>query len=86
MPYVRLPDGTVAHVKMAKQRQRRCCGTEGGHPCPTAAALQCDFALGAGRTCDAYICAAHAREVGPDLHHCPKHAVHQAGLFTGLQT
>lgn len=86
MPYVRMPGGIVAHVKMAKARRRRCCGSEGTYPCPTAATIQCDFRTAKGKTCDAWCCAAHAREVGPDLHHCPTHAGQQASLFTGLLT
>lgn len=43
MPYVKLPDGTTVHVRMATPRRRRCVGAEGGHACPTAATLQCDF-------------------------------------------
>jgi hypothetical protein len=80
MPFVRLPGGIVAHVKMAKPRRRRCCVDA----CLIAATKQCDYALGKGRTCDAYICGRHAASVGPDLDHCPTHARAQAGLFTGL--
>jgi hypothetical protein len=39
MPYVRLPGGTVAHVRMAKPRRRRCCGTGGTSPCPMPATI-----------------------------------------------
>ena len=84
MPYVRLPGGFVAHVKMAKQRRRQCCGTEGGRPCPTGAGFQCDFQMAPGKTCDAWCCDAHAREVGPDVHHCPAHAGRQGGLFRNI--
>lgn len=85
MPYVRLPGGIVAHVKMAKPRTRRCVATDrGGAPCTRPATHQCDYQVGAGKTCDAWICAGHASSVGPDLDHCPAHADHQAGLFTGL--
>lgn len=84
MPYVRLPGGIVAHVKMAKPRRRRCTGTEGGYPCQIPADHQCDYLVAEGKTCDAWMCAAHARSVGPDLDHCPAHSGAQAGLFTGL--
>lgn len=90
MPYVRLPDGTVAHVRMAKPRRRRCCGTEGTSGCPTPATIQCDApTAGASGTCDAWCCDAHARTVGPDQHLCPNHTGPRAigaqdGLFTGL--
>lgn len=85
MPYVRMPGGIVAHVKMAKPRRHRCAGTErGGVPCPRSATHQCDYQVAHGKTCDAWICSAHAQSVGPDLDHCPTHAGQQAGLFTGL--
>lgn len=82
MPFVRLPDGFVAHVKMAKPHRRRCCGTEGGYPCPVAATIQCDYLVAKGKTCDAWVCAGHAKSVGADVDHCPAHARTQAGLFT----
>lgn len=85
MPYVRLPGGFVAHVKMAMPRARRCIGKErGGAPCPRPATFQCDYQVAAGKTCDAWCCRAHASSVGPDLDHCPTHAGQQAGLFSGL--
>lgn len=84
MPYVKLPGGIVAHIRMAKPRRRRCIGAEGGHACPTAATLQCDFPTTAGKTCDVYICPAHARRVGTELDYCPAHAHQPAGLFTAL--
>lgn len=84
MPYVRLPGGIVAHVKMARPRRRQCSASTRGERCGNVASRQCDFALGSGRTCDAHICSAHATSVGPDVDHCPTHAGQQAGLFTGL--
>lgn len=86
MPYVRLPGGFVAHVKMAKPRLRRCVGGQPGRPCQTGAAFQCDYQVAEGKTCDAWCCRAHATSVGPDIDHCPQHAGQQAGLFTGLVT
>lgn len=83
MPWMNL-NGMRVHVKMAKGPRRRCIGTEGGHPCPTAATKQCDFHIAPGKTCDAWCCDAHAAVVGPDLDHCPAHAGLQAGLFTRL--
>ena len=84
MPYVRLSNGVVAHIKMAKSRRRRCVGTEGGHPCPVAATRQCDHPVGTGKTCNAWICSSHAIVVGPNIDHCPDHVASQRGLFTGL--
>lgn len=84
MPWITLPGGITAHIKVAKARRRRCVGTEGGHPCPASATIQCDYPLGNGKTCDAYICRGHAKRVGDNLDHCPTHARQPAGLFTGL--
>jgi hypothetical protein len=85
MPYVALLDGTIAHVKMAKPRRRRCNAVgEHGIRCSRNGTLQCDYQVAVGRTCDAYICGQHTTSVGPDVDHCPKHATRQAGLFTGL--
>ncbi len=75
MPYVHLPGGITAHVRMAKPRRHRCCGTEGSSPCPTPATIQCDApTAGRKKTCSVWCCEAHAREIGPDQHHCPYHA------------
>lgn len=85
MPFVRLAGGIVAHVKMAKPRRRQCTATGArGERCGNVATIQCDYQVAAGKTCDAYICRAHAESVGPDIDHCPDHAGQQAGLFTGL--
>jgi hypothetical protein len=67
MPFVRLPDGGVAHVKMGKPSRRRCssCGTRW-------ASRQCDYPKGKG-TCDKHLCDGCAVTVGPDLDYCPDH-------------
>ncbi len=83
MPWLRV-NGMAVHVKMAKRPRKRCVGTEGGHACPTPATHQCDYHLASGKTCDAWICSAHATSVGLDVDHCPTHAHAQAGLFTQL--
>lgn len=83
MPWLRI-NGMTVHVKMAKPRRHRCVGMQGGHPCPTPADHQCDYHVASGKTCDGWMCAAHATSIGPDLDHCPNHAGAQAGLFTGL--
>jgi len=84
MPWFRV-NGIDMHVKMAKPRRRNCsAATEGGHPCERAALYQCDYKVGADRTCDAYTCLQHANTVGPDVHHCQAHALRQQGLFTTL--
>jgi hypothetical protein len=86
MPWIQLPNGVSAHVRMAKTPRRRCTGSEGTYACPTPATHQCDYLVDAGQVCNAWICAAHATSVGADLDHCPAHAsARQGGLFTGLQ-
>lgn len=61
------------------------------HGCKAEAVYQCDFPIrdlvsldlfraygkseAAEHTCDKYLCASCAKEVGPDRHHCPGHPV-----------
>jgi len=74
MPYcttVRFPDGTVAHLRIAGRRpQAKTCSVCGRKRC---ADLLCDGrdAAKPEGTCDAPLCGACAREVGPDRHLCP---------------
>jgi hypothetical protein len=44
--------------------------------CMAPAAFQCDWITDreGPLTCDAYVCARHATQVGPDKHLCPTHA------------
>ena len=68
--HVKLTDGTVAIVcTSGRRRPHRCVS------CGAAAGLQCDWKLGGGKTCDAWICAGCAQHVGPDKDLCPKHQV-----------
>lgn len=67
---VQLPGGATAIV-CSRGRRHRACSVAG---CARTATLLCDAPKGRGRTCDAAMCAGHATEVGPDLHHCPSHA------------
>jgi hypothetical protein len=42
--------------------------------CPrTEGAFQCDWKIGAGKTCSKHICGDHALEVAPNKHLCPEH-------------
>jgi len=41
--------------------------------CGRPADYQCDWKMGEGKTCDAYICANHAKEVATNKHMCPFH-------------
>lgn len=67
MPWLRLPNGQVAHVKLSGIRMKSWC------QCGEAASLQCDWKLGRKTRCDAAICAKHGKEVGPNKHLCPEH-------------
>lgn len=69
--HVDLPDGTHAILCSRGRRIPNC----GERDCTNRADLLCDFPIGPGKTCDARICNAHAKEVGPDRHFCPRHAV-----------
>ena len=40
-----------------------------------SATLQCDWKVGEGKTCDAWLCKLCALEVGPDKHLCRAHQV-----------
>lgn len=65
--HVQIPGGGGAIVCGGRARRRTCssCDQEGGY--------QCDWKTGKGTTCDAWVCASHAQEVGPDKHLCPAH-------------
>lgn len=64
---VKLPGGGFAIVCGHRGRVH-ACGS-----CGAVAELQCDWKTGKGTTCDAWICATCAQEVGPDKHLCPTH-------------
>ena len=69
---MRLPGGTAAIVCTRGRRRRLNCGVTG---CSGEARWQCDFAVGAGQTCDRWLCERH-RVPGPDpdIDFCPQHA------------
>lgn len=77
MPWIKLPDGTRAHVKLSGRKTRLpppCAVREGGSKCGCLSGYLCDYVVNdEGATCDMPICQAHAHVVGVDLHHCPKH-------------
>jgi len=73
---VRLDNGSVAIVCTSGRGKRyeKLCET-----CMCAATLLCDWKVGKkanghAKTCDQAMCSAHATEVGPDKHLCPRHA------------
>jgi len=66
---VKLPNGMRAIVCSSKRLQTHKC------QCGVIAGFQCDWKLGAGKTCDRWLCAEHAQKVAPDKHLCPGHQV-----------
>lgn len=65
------PD-TVAHINMGREPRRTCkfCGRD-------TVAFLCDYVIAyrtdKAITCDRGCCRRCARQIGPDLHHCPNH-------------
>lgn len=74
---VQTPNGARAIV-CTRTPARRCMACKRAR-----ATLACDFPVGAaGRTCSRGLCAACARERGPDRHFCPHHPIEeQLSLF-----
>lgn len=70
MPFMRLPGGGVAHLKMSGHHQRglRFC------KCGYIATRLCDWRIDErGHTCDEPICDAHAWSPMPGKDLCPRH-------------
>jgi hypothetical protein len=70
VPFITTDGQGGGYITMDRPRRRRCrtCDAIG-------AELSCDFPTPKAKkkTCDAPICEGCAREVGPNLHHCPRH-------------
>ena len=64
---VKLPNGTVALVKMARRKPKACI------VCGRPASRLCDFPVAPGKTCDRALCAGCAVQDGPDRDYCPSH-------------
>ena len=62
--------GFVCSRGSAPVARGRACFVQG---CPQGAFIQCDWPAEPGKTCDRWCCDRHAREVGPNLHHCLEH-------------
>jgi hypothetical protein len=60
----------VAFVRYANPRMKKC------RWCERPSTKLCDFVVSPPeqRTCNAPMCDAHAKRVGPNLDHCPEHA------------
>jgi hypothetical protein len=74
LEWIRLPDGTVMHIKRSRPPRRRCAF------CDRWSTKLCDFKIprdGIGRirerTCDKPLCGFCAVSVGADIDHCPDH-------------
>jgi len=67
-----MPDGSTVHVRMAKERARRCkvCDRLTG----PRWLRECDFVLPNGKTCDLLMCTYCAEATGPNTDLCPKHS------------
>ncbi|MEK6290081.1 MAG: hypothetical protein V4793_01620 [Paraburkholderia tropica] len=72
----RLPGGGSGIIcTRGRGRTPRCSVPD----CSAPSAFQCDFNMKPGTTCDRHLCAAHAHQVGPDVHFCPTHLAATSG-------
>ncbi|WOI45887.1 hypothetical protein [Acidovorax sp. BLS4] len=92
MPFYRLKTGIV-HMRgtnLPKPCAARVQIDGSEQVCGAWSAFLCDGRAEGRSTCDAPLCEAHARQIGPDRHLCPPcHLQHrdadpQRGLFTSL--
>jgi hypothetical protein len=63
-------DRTMIVCGRPSKAGRRRCGMAG---CRNTAIYQCDWKMGNGTTCDAFLCRTHARTVAPNKELCPAH-------------
>lgn len=78
MPFVKLPGGIVAHVKMSRRPVRKC-------RCGARSTRLCDFPKAPSGTCDKPLCAGctinHGRmPSGESIDYCPDHPKPAEGL------
>lgn len=71
MPWIKMQDGSVAHIctRGAKNPLRGC------RVCGYLSSKLCDFRLPNGKTCDSPLCDSCAIAIGDDLDQCPHHPV-----------
>jgi len=67
MPWLKMQDGTVAHICTRGSQIKGCSR------CGFVSTKLCDYVHPGGRRCDAPLCDTHAVNVGPDLDYCPHH-------------
>jgi hypothetical protein len=68
-PFIDLPGGGWAHIKMAKRPRRRCAFCATGFE-----ERLCDFPVGPGeRTCDKVMCNRCSTRIAVEVDYCPKH-------------
>jgi hypothetical protein len=73
MTLLRLPDGSVAIVRLSKGRSVRCkvCG----HLTAQRFLRECDHVMPNGKTCDLIMCQHCTEPVGPNKDLCPAHFI-----------
>lgn len=80
MPFYRV-NGVMVHMRGTKLPAACVARITYENPvvpstrCCAISTFLCDFELEDGKTCDAPLCPEHARQVGPDRHLCPRHAL-----------
>lgn len=90
MPIYRVPDGKMAHFKLAGPPAKwpKPCQAKWQNTtewCACMADFQCDWKIDSYHTCDKHICKAHALPVGNEKHLCPEHQIAYNAWLTGKQ-
>lgn len=73
MTFFKMPGGGMVHMRMAKERARRCqvCNRKTN----PRWLRECDFVVAEGKTCDLLMCTACAQATGPNTDLCPVHVI-----------
>ncbi|MBB5450167.1 hypothetical protein HDG36_001703 [Paraburkholderia sp. Kb1A] len=65
-----MPDGTRGIIcSRGRRRAPPACSAD---CCRNESSFQCDYPVGAKKTCDRHLCGTHVHEVAPNLHYCPE--------------